>query len=338
MVISNGVYNQYDLEAAKILNDFLPDKIFDAHAHLYDSSFVSGSANGGGAFSIRDHCEVTEYMEDMRPLLGEREIHLNIVTTPDGSMARADSKDRQASTAFLVDQLTRFPGNVGEVIVGPDDTREDIENMLTHPDIRGFKCYHLMAHNKPTMNAAIEEYLPESAWEVANQRGYVITLHMVRDKSLSDPVNRNYIIRMAKKYPNAVLILAHAARSFAAWTAVEAVEDLKHLDNVWFDFSGICESPAEFQIMRKCGVDRCMWGSDYPISRLAGKAISIADSFYWITQQDLARFAGPTQFHSWLVGTENLMALRQACLMLDLGRNDIEKLFYKNAMTLFGLK
>lgn len=54
MTFQNGVYNQYDLEAAKILNDFLPDKLFDAHAHLYDSSFVSGMANGGNASSIAD--------------------------------------------------------------------------------------------------------------------------------------------------------------------------------------------------------------------------------------------------------------------------------------------
>jgi len=334
--MKNGVYTSYDLEAAQILNDFLPDQLFDAHAHLYDASFVSGMANGGGAFSIRDHCGVPEYLEDMRPLLGERTVTLNIVTAPDGSMARADSPDRKASTDFLVDQLTRFPGHVGEVIVGPHDTPEETEAMLLHPGIRGFKCYHLMADKKPTMQAAIEEYLPESAWEVADRHGFAITLHMVRDQALADPVNHQYIRAMAKKYPGAVLILAHAARSFAAWTAVEAVDTVKDLDNVWFDFSGICESPAEFQIIRKCGVERCMWGSDYPISRLAGKAISIADSFYWITEKDLEGFAGPTEFHSWLVGTENLMALRQACLMLELGHSDIEKIFYKNAMTLLG--
>ena len=338
MAYKNGVYKQYDLEAAQILNDFLPEKIFDAHVHLYDGAFVSGQANGGGAFAIRDHCEVCDYLEDMKPLLGNRQVRMNIVTTPDGSMAAPDSPDRKASVDFLADQLTQFPGNVGEVVVGPDDTVDDIEKMLVHPNIRGFKCYHLMSHNKPTWNAPIGDYLPESAWEVADKHGFAITLHMVRDKALSDPVNSKYIIQMAKKYPNAVLILAHAARSFAAWTALEAVDTVKGLPNVWFDFSGVCESPAEFQIMRKCGVDRCMWGSDYPVSRLAGKAISIADSFYWITEKDLERFAGPTEFHSWLAGTENLMALRQACLMLDLGRDDIEKLFYKNAMGLFGLK
>lgn len=337
MAFQNGVYSQYDLEASKILNDFLPDKIFDVHAHLYDSSFVSGMANNGGAFSIRDCCEVSHYLEDMKPLLGEREIRLNIVTTPDASMTAPDSPARKAGVDFLVDQLNRFPGNVGEVMVGPDDTVEDIESMLIHPGIRGFKCYHLLAHKKPTFQAAIDEYLPESVWEVADKHGFVITLHMVRDHSLADPVNQEYIVRMAKKYPNAVLILAHAARSFAAWTAVESVDAVKHLDNVWFDFSGICESPAMFQIIRKCGVDRCMWGSDYPISRLAGKAISIADSFYWIGEKELAQFSAPTAFHSWLNGTENLMALRQTFMMLDLGTDDIEKIFYKNAMRLFKL-
>ncbi len=338
MKYTNGVYSKYDLEAVKILQDFIPDKIFDAHAHLYDDSFVSGMANGGGAFSIRKRCGIPEYFEDMKPIFGDRKIRMNIVTTPEASMSAPDSKTRWDSVEFLADQLTRFEGHVGEVIVGPDDTVSDIEKMLIHPSIRGFKCYHLLAHNKPTYNAPIGDYLPESAWEVANKHGFVITLHMVRDNSLADPVNSEYIVRMAKKYPNAILILAHAARSFAAWTALESVDTVKELENVWFDFSGVCESPAMFQIMRKCGIDRCIWGSDYPISRLAGKAISIADTFYWIGEKELASFSAPTEFHSWLVGTENLMALRQACLMLDLGASDIEKLFYKNAMQLFGLK
>ena len=336
MRFQNGVYNHYDQEAAKILDAFLPDRIFDAHAHLYDASFISGMANSGGAFAIRNRCEVPQYCEDMKPLLGDRQVRLNIITTPDASMAPPDSECRKAGVDFLVDQLNRFPGHVGEVMVGPDDTVEDIERMLVHPGIRGFKCYHLLAPTKPTWNAPIGDYLPESAWEVADKCGLVITLHMVRDRALADPLNSDYIVRMAKKYPNAVLILAHAARSFAAWTALESIDTVKSLENVWFDFSAVCESPAEFQIMRKCGVDRCMWGSDYPVSSLAGKAISIADSFYWIDEKNLAQFAGPTEFHSWLVGTENLMALRQACLMLELGPNDVEKLFYQNAVRLFG--
>jgi glutamate-1-semialdehyde 2,1-aminomutase len=330
MVIKNGMYNHYDLEAAKILNDFLPEQIFDVHAHLYDASFVSGMANGGGAFSIRNLCEVSHYLEDMKPLLGDREVNLNIVTTPDASMTQPDSPCRKAGVDFLADQLTRFPGHVGEVMVGPEDTVEDIEKMLIHPGIRGFKCYHLLAANKPTWNAPIGDYLPEAAWEVADKHGFVITLHMVRDQALSDPVNQEYIIRMAKKYPNAVLILAHAARSFAAWTAVEAVDAVKHVDNVWFDFSGVCESPAMFQIMRKCGIDRCMWGSDYPASMLRGRAVGVGKWQDWLVDE---HFSGPERA---LIPVENLLAFYHAALLLNLDQTQVEDIFCNNAESLFG--
>ena len=339
MHAENGVYNQYDYEAAKILADFLPDKIFDAHAHLYDQSFIPNMCGPDTCFALRKRCEVSDYLEDMAPLFGPgKEVRLNILTTPDPTMADPSTGNREASTAFLKEQLEKYPGNVGSVMVSPDDTPEDIEKQLVHPAIRGFKCYHVLAKKKPTWHATIGEFLPEAAWQVADQRGLTITLHMVRDQALADPENLNYIRAMAKKYPNAQLILAHAARSFAAWTALETVDQIADLDNIWYDFAAVCESPAMFQIMRKVGVERCMWASDYPISRSAGKAISIADSFYWIITRDLDQFAGPTEFHYWQIGTENLMATRQACLMLDLNQDAIEDLFYNNAMRLFGLK
>jgi glutamate-1-semialdehyde 2,1-aminomutase len=184
-------------------------------------------------------------------------------------------------------------------------------------------------------NADIGQYLPEAAWQVADEKKLCITLHMVKDRALADPDNLRYITEMAKAYPNATLILAHAARSFAAWTGIETVEKVAHLDNVWFDLSAVCESPAMMQIIKKTGTQRTMWGSDYTVSRYCGKAISLGDSFYWIYKKDLEAFSGATSFSSWLVGIENLMATRQACMLLDLDRKAVEDLFYGNAARLF---
>ena len=337
MPFTNGVYTEQDLEAAKILNDFLPDKIFDAHVHLYDSSFAPGIAKGSG-FRVSHKADFQDYLDFMKPLFGERkQIRGNFITAPDETMAMPDSPNRKASVEFLAGQLTQFPGNVGEVIVGPEDTAEEIEKLLVHPDIRGLKCYHVTAKKKPTNQASIGEYLPESAWRVADQRGLVITLHLVKDLALADPANYEYILQMAKRYPNAKLILAHCARAFAAWTGIETVDKLKHLDNVYYDFSAICESPAMFQILHKVGKGKCMWGSDFPVCRMSGKAISLADGFYWISARDLERMSGTNGIHYWQYATENLMAVRQACLMLDMTDDQIEDLFWNNAMTLFGL-
>ena len=140
---------------------------------------------------------------------------------------------------------------------------------------------------------------------------------------------------MAKKYPDAVLILAHAGRSFAAWTGIENVDKVAHLDNVWFDFSAICETPAMLQIVKKVGIKRCMWGSDYPVCRGRGKCISLADSFYWIYENDLENFQSKTPVRNWFIGIEGLAAAKQLATLAELTTGDMEDYFFNNAMRLF---
>lgn len=322
--MKDNVFTEYDLQAAKKLNDFLPEKMFDAHMHV--NHLPSGE---------RDCTTIDSYKKEMQPLLGDRTLRTNAIVMPTNDLH--DPAERDRSEAFLKSELNAHPDCVGEIIVMPTDTPEEIEKRLAHERITGLKCYHFYAPRKDTYQAGIEEYLPVSAWEVASKHKLSITLHMVRDASLADPGNLAYIKEMAKKYPDATLILAHAARAFAAWTAIETIDEIAHLENVWYDFAAVCESPAMLRILKKVGVKRCMWGTDYSISHLAGKAISLADTFYWINEEDLARFAGgsPTTFHSWLVATESLMAHREACILADLTRSDIEDLFYNNAKTLF---
>lgn len=91
------------------------------------------------------------------------------------------------------------------------------------------------------------------------------------------------------------------------------------------------------KFLRKVGKDKCMWGSDFPVCRLSGKAISLSDSFYWINARVLELLGNP-DIHYWQYSTENLMAVRQACLILDLLWNRVEDLFWNNARTLFGLQ
>ena len=323
---TNDIYSKYDLEAAKKLDAFLPSRLFDAHMHVSHLP----SCN-------RPLLTFADYEADMRPLIGNRELRANGIVMPIKEHLTTDA-ERKDCVAFLEDQFKQYPQNVAEVMVFPTDTAEDIERQLEHPNIRGLKCYHVYANRPDTFNAGIEEYLPEAAWEVANAKGLPITLHMVRMHALADEGNLRYIQTMAKRYPNAVLILAHAARAFAAWTGIETVDQLVGYDNIFFDFSSVCESPAMIKIIKTFGVKRCMWGTDWAISMQAGKCISLGDTFYWISQKDLRQFEAPTEYHSWLVGTEILMATRQACMLCDLNDDAIEDLFYNTAASLFDKK
>ena len=328
------VFEKSDLEAIKILEDFLPEYIFDAHAHLFDTDFLPGEETVDGNRLI---CGLEEYRETCGKMLANpKKLRVNIIPWPDASMSDPESENCRKSDEFLLRELEKDSSNVGEIMVRPGESIEQLEKRIAHPGIRGLKCYHTLADKEETWNCSIGEYLPETAWQLANEKQMSITLHMVKEKALADKDNLDYICSMAKRYPDATLILAHAARSFASWTAVESVEKVAHLENVWFDFSAVCESPAMFQIMKKAGVKRCMWGSDYPVAQGRGKAISLADGFYWIFQRDLDNFVSKTPLSSWLRGLENLMAVRQACILAELSRSEIEDLFYNNAARLFG--
>ena len=319
------VYNKYDIEAAKIIDDFLPDKMFDVHMHI---TLNPDKYNSCMTFD--------DYYRDMKIYTGNRLLRCNGILNPEVELL--DNNLMDTYNKFCASELDKYPQNVGEVIVLPTDTYEDIEKRIIHPNILGLKCYHVFANRPDTFNACIGEYLPETAWQIANDKKLVITLHMVKNEALAHPDNLNYIKTMSKKYPDAVLILAHAARSFASWTAFGTIDELVDCENVWYDFSAICESPSIQYIIKKIGTKRCMWGTDYPISMFAGKAISLADRFYWISDKDLMSFASKTEFHSWHIATEEFMALRQATILADLRRSDIEDIFYNNADKLFSRK
>ena len=320
--MENYVFSEHDLEAAKKLDAFLPDKLYDAHMHISLYPFYK-----------KDYFGFKEYYEDMAPLFSGRKVRCHALTTPTEELKREEC--RKADLAFYKEQLDAYPENTASIFVRPNESAEEIESHIIHKNIKGFKCYHIYADRPDTFNADLHEYLPEAAFEVANKHKMSITLHMVKDEALADPSNMKAIKEMTKKYPDATLILAHGARSFACWTAIEYVDELVGHENVWFDFSGICESPSMIQIMKKVGVSRCMWGSDYNVSMAAGKAVSLGGNFYWIIDRDLRNFKSKTPMMPWLAGTENLMANRQAAQILDLSPKDIEDLFYNNAARLF---
>ncbi len=327
-LVPDGALSRYDLEAAKILDDFLPPRLFDAHFHvLHDQSAWGGPA---------DVRTAEEYFGYMKAMVGSRPLQLNVIPFPFATMKDRKNGHIDFANAFAEAQVQTAPDSVAEVLVHPEDTAEDMEARLFSPRVRGLKCYHTMVNRPDTFDSDIEEYLPEAAWEVARKHKLVITLHMVKDKALADPANLSYIRNMAKAFPDVVLILAHAARSFAAWTGLETVRELAPYENIWFDFAAVCESPAMAQILKVTGTGRSMWGSDFPVSVMRGKAISLADGFYWLYDRELRAMNAPG-LHTWAIGTENLMAVRQACILADCGSTAVEALFYGNAARLFGV-
>ncbi len=307
------------------LRSWMPPGGFDFHAHLYDlRMLVAGST----ADSFEGPAEVRygTYLEHQRSWLGDR--------CPTGTLFfpfPSRTLDTAAANRFLLDELRPRRANLaGLMMIKPTDDPAGVEAEVARDGWSGFKVYHVFAARQDSFNAEVGEFLPRWAWEIADQRGLVIMLHMVQKRALADERNQRYIHEYCVRYPGARLVLAHAARGFCAAHTVEGIDALRGLDNVWFDTSAICEPAALEAILHAFGSTRLLYGSDFPVSEARAHAMSLGDGFWWLYENSVDwtgwPHGGPTK-----VGIQSLLAIQQACRTLALGDSEIERVFCGNA-------
>lgn len=317
-----------DLEIVRRrLGSFIPPDVFDAHAHLYDLRMLD-APNSSAAQAVA-------------PAVGLRVYDESLARWLNGSAPReglffafpAKKLDTRAANRFVADELRSRPGSKGLLMIRPEDDPDSVAAEVAAQGWAGFKVYHLFGNRPDTQDCLIGEFLSDWAWEIADRRGLAIMLHLVRQRSLADPENQVYICEHCRRYPHARLILAHAARGFCGPHTVEGIDAIRGLDNVFFDTSAICEALPMEAILRTYGPSRLLFGTDFPVSEMRGKAITIGDGFYWIYHDSVDwnawRMGQPT-----LVGIESVLAIQQACRTLCLKDADIEAIFAGNVRQL----
>lgn len=309
--------------------DFLPKKIFDAHMHMPLGVTIPASQGKGVYF--RDAFTPEDYLSDMGSLLpGVETIRLNMMPHPaDRIMADRTNGLRDLGNDHVFQLYQTHPEHVVSPFILPTDDEAFLYELTSRPGCGGLKCYAHSTGVEDLESTFIQDYLPESAWVVANEKKLPIILHLFRRAALSDPDNFQYITTMAKRYPNAQLVLAHCARGFASWSMMKAIKELEDLVNIWFDLSAICEAaPMAACILKNAG-KRTMWGSDYPAAMLRGRSVGVGKWQDWLVDNN---FSGPERA---LLPAENLLAFYHAALLLDLDQTQIEDIFYNNAASLY---
>ncbi|MFV2067863.1 MAG: aminotransferase class III-fold pyridoxal phosphate-dependent enzyme, partial [Pirellulales bacterium] len=312
------------------LKSFVPPHAFDAHAHLWR---VADLGTPTPPLAAAGPAEVTRaiYRERLSMWMPER-CPTQGLFFPFPTRAL----DVDAANRFLADQMKTDPDSRGLMIVTPRQEPAAIERQVANDGFVGFKVYHLFAARTDTLSAPSEEFIPEWAWEIADQRGLVIMLHMVLPRALAEPANQSYIRRHCERHPGAKLILAHAARGFCGRHTVDGIASLRGLDNLFFDTSAVCEPAALEAILESFGPTRLFFGADFCVTEMRSRCVNLADGFLWLDEiaADLSRsrFAKPT-----LLGIESLLALKQACVNQHLTDGDVEEIFCLGARRLLGL-
>ncbi len=320
----------------RYLADFLPERIFDAHAHLFAHEHFDQNEPPPEFSYMPERLgldEYRQYMEWIHP--GNRTLGGLFFGLLFGDDRFANNDFVRGEVGAPAEEDAFRQRCYGQLVVAPEDDPGTIRAGVSPERMVGLKCYHTMAKvDGPTFQAPIEAYLPEEQVQVAHEEGLTITLHMVRDRALADPVNQATIRRYCERYPNMRLILAHAARGFNPWHTIQGIRSLAGLDNVWFDTSAVTEAGAFEAIVEVMGHERLLYGTDFPVSHLRGRCVAMGDSFHWFYEDEMDLDEKHTTLQPVLIGLESLRALRLACWRLKLSESQIEDIFYWNAMRL----
>lgn len=319
------LYNEYDKKATEQLTGFLPPRIFDIHAHIYrvtDLNLSGNSIFNNGPSNV----SIDVWSSQLTKFLGEDKLKGGLFfPTP------ASNLNLKNANNYLLSQIKESTLSKGLVMVSPDMYPEDLSFFLSQPGIVGVKPYHLFSKEHPTWESSISGFLPEWQMKLVDAHNAVVMLHIVKSKAIADPDNIKEIREMCVRYPGMKLILAHAARSFHAPHAKEGIKKLRGLENIWFDTSGVCEPESMLVILNEFGPNKLVWGSDFPISHIRGKCVTIGDGFTWL-DEEYNDWEKTNFFNPLIVGIESLKAMEVASAQFGLNKTDIQNIFYENAI------
>lgn len=318
--------------AAQRLTSFLPEEIFDIHAHLYDASHFAGERP---AFMHDvDSLVCDDHRRALSRYMPTKMIHGLYFGLPH-RMA-----DRRAVNDWISREIVQHgsPLSRALLLTSPDDDRRKVESELRSGKYCGIKVYHCYAHRQDSMNATLEEYAPEWIWDVLNSTDGVLMLHLVRHDATADPSNQHDLRRLCIRYPRVRIVLAHIGRSFNYRHARRGFGSICDLENLYVDTSAICESGAFRVALKYFGSRRMLWGSDFPVSELRGRCVATGNGFFWLHPHVIKpEHMPPTPIEMTLIGIESLLSLQEVFEDEGLNESDTRDVFYNNAIRLLQL-
>ena len=320
---------------ARELEPFLPKKIFDAHVHLFDQScFAPGHMfppkncyhKFGGTFTMDD------YLSWTATLLPGRELYLNSFGHP------APEADRDASAHFtgMASDNRHF---FGMALVSPHDSAEAVAKRIEENRLIGYKPYLQFVDWKKPADVTINDMLPETQMQMANDRGLAVTLHIPRAQRLADPVNQEQMTALCRRYPGAKIIFAHIGRAYYLNNVRGFLHAIADCANAYVDTAMVNHPGVLEYTFTNFPRDRILFGSDAPIAFLRGKSVEINNQYAYLMGEDYE--IGTSIFDAEHVVDftfffyEQLRGIKLAAERAGLSRNEVEGVFFNNADRLF---
>lgn len=314
------------------LNDFVPDRVFDAHIHMFHPKHMaSATPHAASPWSFADFTLLRRWAERLYP---GRETHFLVLGTP------ALGIDLDAHNRWCVEQVRQDPQSRMNRLTIPSCRVEQIERDVRELGFIGLKPYRIYSVTGDIAQCRIHEFLTHEQLELANELGLWVTMHLSRFHGCADELNLNDLHEYThSRYPNIKWILAHCARSFTYWPIRQAIDRLRDMPNIWYDVSAVTDVRPLITLFSREDRRRILYGSDgVDATYFHGQYAAMGRAWQSV---DVDRFQ--LQFphcdgRPILAIYEQLLSMKHAAEIAQWTGDDIQNLFWKNAVAAFDVR
>ena len=318
--------------------DFLPDRIFDNHIHLWDKKYIKD--------------EISQSRQKQNPFLDAELIEG--FTLEDFQTAAEKLFPGKTYTGlffglplkeFDLQRSNEYISNVCKQencygLYMPEPSLKEIPGDFFADRFIGFKPYPDLAEfkepedfSKLDIDISIFDFVPQIVLEFSNQYGLILLIHLPRKGRLNDKRNIWELDKISEKYPDIKVVLAHAGRSYCFEDIRQSINEIKHMQNLYMDTAMVNDFLVNRLILDVLGPEKLLFGSDSGISLLKGKNIDINHKHYFVTKKpkswSLSSATMTLDFTFFLY--ETVRAVKMAIEELKMDKTQVEKIFYSNS-------
>lgn len=341
--------NRFDQDYyQKFIRDELPDRVFDSHAHIWTREFIrpNGESEAKTADWVHHFC-----MENILPGHKLQKLYAEML---EGKKVSSlvfgwveNNVDLGANNRYVGEQVKNNPGLRGLAVVKPEYGADRLLREVEENGLAGVKPYPTFAPaNIPWNDVRITDMITNDQLSLANERGWVVLLHIPRAKRLADRANIEDIMAIEKDFPHIRLIVAHIGRAYCMEDIGDAFDILKDTENLVFDFAGHTNEEVFRKTLAVFGSKRVLFGSDLPISAMRLKREHKDGNYINVipkgscgdVQGDIhmKEVCGEAAQDITFFLYESIAAMIRATKDLGLSSGDLDRIFYSNAIDFTG--
>lgn len=239
-------------------------KIFDAHTHTYPEKIAAKAVKNLGEFydfvpegdGTYDGLSANAENNGVRGfLLFSVATNAHQVTKVNDCIASLAEKSRRQGfqTVGFAGMHQDYPDFEGEI---DRCIKLGLKGVKIHPDIQGVD---------------IDDKRMYSLYAVMQERGLPVFFHMGDNRAQYRFSEAKKLCRVLDDFPRLEVVAAHLG-GYMAWD--DALEYLVGRDRIWYDTSSAlwAMTPERAgEIIHSLGVDRVMFGTDFPVKKLEGE-------------------------------------------------------------------